>query len=122
MNARLNAPSDPHLPPGAARCPGPSTADIIGSEHDQPPPALTQQSYQFLGDADLPFQRYTSPAFFDAEIRQMWSRTWQWACREEHIPRPGDYFVYDAGPWSAMIVRTADGTIRAFVNACPHRG
>jgi hypothetical protein len=58
MNARMNAPSDPRLPPGAARCPGPSTADIIGSETDHPPAALTEQSYHFLGDRDLPSALY----------------------------------------------------------------
>jgi len=122
MNARLTALSDPSLAPGEARCPGPSTADIIGAETDQPPAALTEQSYHFLGDSDLPFARYTSRSFFDAEIEKLWSKTWQWACRVEHLQRPGDYFVYDVGPYSAMIVRGADEEIRAFVNSCPHRG
>ncbi len=122
MNLRMSTPSDPTLAPGEARCPGPSTADIIGPEADHPPAALTEQSYQFLGDKDLPFSRYTSKGFFDAEIDKLWSRTWQWACREEHLPRPGDWFVYDVGPYSAMLIRTQDHSIRAFVNSCPHRG
>ena len=52
----------------------------------------------------------------------MWSRTWQWACREEHIPEPGDYYVYDVGDRSAVVVRGPDGSIKAFHNACLHRG
>ena len=107
--------------PGAARCPGPSTRDIILRDGDGAPAALTTQSYAFLGDADIPFARYTSRAFYDREIERMWSRTWQWACREEHVPNPGDYAVYDVGPYSALVVR-GDDRIRAFVNSCPHRG
>ncbi|MFN9954982.1 MAG: Rieske 2Fe-2S domain-containing protein, partial [bacterium] len=34
----------------------------------------------------------------------------------------GDYWVHDVGPYSALIIRGADHQIRAFVNACPHRG
>ena len=38
----------------------------------------------------------------------MWPKTWQWACREEHIPEPGDYYVYDVGHLSAIIIRDSD--------------
>jgi nitrite reductase/ring-hydroxylating ferredoxin subunit len=52
----------------------------------------------------------------------MWTRTWQWACREEHVAEPGDYYVYEIGPHSVLIVRDAHGEIKAYVNACLHRG
>ena len=48
-----------------------------------------------------------------AEHDHVWSRTWQWACREEHIPESGDYYVYDVGDRSAVIVRGPDGDIKA---------
>jgi phenylpropionate dioxygenase-like ring-hydroxylating dioxygenase large terminal subunit len=118
----LTQPSDLTLPPGDARCPGPSTKDIILRDVGGAPAALTAESYHFLGDADIPFARYTSQAFYDLEIDRMWSRTWQWACREEHIPNAGDYVVYDVGPYSAFVIRTDATTMRAFVNSCPHRG
>ncbi len=122
MTYDLTRPAAAGLAPGEARCPGPSTRDIILQDADGAPPPITAESYEFLGDADIPFARYTSQAFYDVEIEKMWSRTWQWACREEHIPDPGDYYVYDVGPYSALVVRDAEGTIRAFVNSCPHRG
>ena len=83
---------------------------------------FSQKKYEFLGDTDLPITRYTSPAFYEQEMQQMWTKTWQWACREEHVPKPGDYYVYDIGDYSVMIVRGNDTQIRAFVNSCPHRG
>jgi nitrite reductase/ring-hydroxylating ferredoxin subunit len=44
------------------------------------------------------------------------------ACREEHIPEVGDYHVYDLGHFSFIITRTAPKEIKAYYNACLHRG
>lgn len=110
------------LAPGAARCPGPSTRDIILADGDAPPAALTTEAYAWIGDADIGFDRYTSPEFFAAEMDRLWPRVWQWACREEHVPDAGDYLTYDIGPYSVVIVRTDAGKIKAYRNACLHRG
>jgi phenylpropionate dioxygenase-like ring-hydroxylating dioxygenase large terminal subunit len=115
-------PSDPALAPGAARCPGPSYQDILDADGDAVPPAMRLQQYEYLGSADIGFERYFSAEIAQAEFAQMWSRTWQWACREEHIPGPGDRYVYDVGPYSILVVRGHDLAVRAFVNSCPHRG
>lgn len=123
MMTALTAPADKTLSPGEARCPGPSTQDLLRSEpSNSKDPALLIASDRFLGDNDLPFSRYTSQAFYDREMKELWPKVWQWACREEHIPKPGDFYTYDIGPYSALIVRDEQGVIRAFVNACPHRG
>lgn len=108
--------------PGEARHPGLSVQDIIGKERSGSDPALRTERYEFLGDEDVPFARYTSEAFFDLEVERMWPKVWQWACREEQIPGPGDFVVYDIGPYSALVIRGDDLEIRAFVNSCPHRG
>ena len=121
MHTDLTEPSDPDLAPGEARCPGPSPQDIIARDGGAPAP-LTQSSYEFLGDADISYERYTSQAFFDLEMDRMWTRVWQWACREEQVAAPGDYQVYDIGRYSVIVVRDQSGRIRAHVNSCPHRG
>ncbi|HET8612927.1 MAG TPA: aromatic ring-hydroxylating dioxygenase subunit alpha [Sphingomonas sp.] len=116
---------EPIPAPGLARCPGaPSVQDVLAADpdHDRQPAAYRLESYRFLGDKDIPFERYTSPDFFKAEMELMWPRVWQWACREEHIPNPGDYYVYDIGPYSLLITRTESGAIKAYYNACLHRG
>ena len=118
----LTQPADPTLAPGDARCPGPQTRDNILRDQDNAPAALTEASYEFLGDEDIPYERYTSEAFFEREIDTVWRKTWQWACREEHIPKKGDYYTYDVGPYSVVVVRGEEDSIKAFVNACPHRG
>ena len=113
--------SETPLRPGEARCPGPSTRNIIEADGQAVPDRLLAESYEFLGDEDIPFDRYTSQTFFDREMSQMWSRVWQWACREEHLPEVGDYVTYDIGPYSVIVVRSGEDEIRAFRNVCPHR-
>jgi phenylpropionate dioxygenase-like ring-hydroxylating dioxygenase large terminal subunit len=110
------------IPPGEDRCPGPSTRDIIISDGWNVPQALIAESYEYLGDRDIDFARYTSPAFFDAEVKKLWPKVWQWACREENIPDVGDYYVYDVGPYSILVVRTAGNEVKAYHNSCLHRG
>lgn len=117
----MNKPFEP-LEPGAARCPGPSTADIIRRDGDHAPAHLTQESYTFLGDDDIAYSRYTSREFFELEKEKLWTKVWQWACRVEDIPEPGDYFVYEITDKSVIVVRTESGEIKAYPNACLHRG
>lgn len=118
----LTAPGDPALAPGEARAPGPSVGELLAGEDSALDPGLTASRYEFLGDEDLSFARYTRPECHQLEIERLWPRVWQWACREEHVPNPGDYLVYDIGPYSALVIRGEDARVRAFVNACPHRG
>ena len=70
--------------PGEARAAGGTIAQILASDAKPAPAPLTAEAYAFLGDADLPASRYTCPDFFPE--MSPWSCTWQWACREEHIP------------------------------------
>jgi len=67
-------------------------------------------------------RRYTSAEFARLEMERIWTTTWHWACREEDLAQVGDYFVYDIGDQSVILVRTAAGVIEAFHNVCPHRG
>ena len=108
--------------PGEARASGPSVADTLSDDVVAPPLPLIESRYEFLGDEDIPFVRYTSAEFFQRELRELWPRAWQWACREEHLPDVGDTYVYDIGPYSVIIVRSAMNTIQAFLNSCTHRG
>lgn len=66
--------------------------------------------------------RYTDPAFARLEFERLWSKVWQAAARLDEVPEPGDQTVYDIGDQSVLIVRVDADTIKAYHNACPHRG
>jgi phenylpropionate dioxygenase-like ring-hydroxylating dioxygenase large terminal subunit len=73
-------------------------------------------------DGRVPKARYTSRAFARFELDRLWSRVWQVACREEQLAEPGAFVEYEIGEQSVLVVRGDDGEIRAFHNACLHRG
>jgi nitrite reductase/ring-hydroxylating ferredoxin subunit len=70
----------------------------------------------------IPKERYVSQEFFDLEMEKLWPRVWQMACREEEVPKVGDYLEYIIGDQSILVTRSAPDTIRAFYNTCPHKG
>jgi nitrite reductase/ring-hydroxylating ferredoxin subunit len=108
--------------PGEARASGATVAATFARDRIAPPPPIFATRYEFLGDEDIPANRYTDGAFFQQEMDGMWSRVWQWACREEHVPDVGDTYVYNIGVYSVIVVRSAQDTIEAFRNSCTHRG
>lgn len=72
--------------------------------------------------APIPKQRYTSEEFARREWERMWTKVWLLAGRESDIPSPGDYFTFEIGIESILVVRQHDGTIGARFNVCMHRG
>jgi phenylpropionate dioxygenase-like ring-hydroxylating dioxygenase large terminal subunit len=108
--------------PGIATCPGDTVADILARDRPRVPPEISADSFRDLGTAPVAAHRYTSHAFFLAEKERMWPRVWQMAARDEEFPDPGDLVVYDNLGKSVILVRQADGGVKAFWNVCLHRG
>ena len=107
---------------GAARSPGISYQHLLDTD-TRPVPAVLRLEHPWYGGCDdKDVDRYTSREFHDLEIERMWKRVWQMACREEDIPHVGDTEVYDIGDLSILLVRSAPDEIKAFSNACLHRG
>uniref|UniRef100_UPI0035CB2E9B aromatic ring-hydroxylating oxygenase subunit alpha n=1 Tax=uncultured Sphingomonas sp. TaxID=158754 RepID=UPI0035CB2E9B len=69
----------------------------------------------------IPAKRYYDKAFFELEREKLWPHVWQMACRLEEIRNVGDYVEYRILDKSVIVVRTKNG-IKAFHNACRHRG
>ena len=70
----------------------------------------------------LPNWCYTSEAFFQLEIEHIFMKVWNYAGHDSQIPDPGDYFCLDVTGVPVIIIRGADNEVRAFYNACRHRG
>lgn len=69
----------------------------------------------------IPTARYHDQEFFEAE-KNLWKHAWQHACHETEIPKPGDFTEYTILDQSIMVIRQKDGSVKAFHNACRHRG
>ncbi len=108
--------------PGEARSTGPSLQELLDTDTREVPVALRDESYVFQGQADVEKSRYTSPEFAALEAEHLWTRTWQMACHEDQIAKPGDHVVYDVANQSLIVTRTSDGSVKAYHNACLHRG
>jgi phenylpropionate dioxygenase-like ring-hydroxylating dioxygenase large terminal subunit len=73
-------------------------------------------------DGFIPKEDYLDPGFAKLEADRMWPYVWQIACRLEEIPHVGDFVTYDIVDDSIIVMRTAEDTIKAYHNTCPHRG
>lgn len=106
-----------------ARRPGPSVQEIYATDPIPPPAVLRAESPpQGQSSDDVSAERYFSRAWHEREVEKVWRKTWQFACREEHIPEVGDQTVYDIVDDSVLVVRTAPDTVKAYFNSCLHRG
>ncbi len=107
---------------GAARSNGPDYVSVVAGDRIEPPAPLLETAYSWIDADEVDAARYVSEEFQRLENERLWPRTWQMACREEHIPEPGDFYVYDVADLSIVVLRTPSGEVRAFHNSCLHRG
>ena len=84
------------------------------------------ENYPELGTAPVDYTDSIDPAFFEAERDAVFRRTWLNVGRVNRLPRTGSYFTKElpsAGKGtSVIIVKTKDGSVKAYHNVCRHRG
>jgi len=107
---------------GVDRCDAVTYQELLDQDSRPAPAVLRIDSPVDLGSAPISARRYTDQAFFQREVQKVFLRSWQYVCRVEEIPNPGDTQVFDIVGRSALVVRQLDGGIRAFRNICLHRG
>ena len=100
----------------------PTVQEMLDGDTRTVPAPLREVSTRSFGLEEIPIDRYVTRDFHELEMKELWSRVWQFACREEDIPNVGDYLVYEVGSYSALIVRSEPERIQAFHNVCLHRG
>ncbi len=76
--------------------------------------------------ADQPMRNdisvYTDPVRHAAERQKLFRETPLVACLSRELPSPGSYRTFDETGVPIVIVRGADGEVKAFLNICMHRG
>jgi len=71
--------------------------------------------------ATIPSSCYTDPASLPVERDTIFARTWQLVGREEQVAAPGSYFTAEVAGEPLLVVKGADGRVRALSNVCRHR-
>ncbi|MGE0113272.1 MAG: Rieske 2Fe-2S domain-containing protein [Steroidobacteraceae bacterium] len=65
---------------------------------------------------------YTDPEIFELEMQSIWERVWVYVGHESQLPKHGDFLSTKVGRQPVLVVRNKAGEVRAFINACRHRG
>jgi choline monooxygenase len=81
-------------------------------------------------DPELPLERartipaawYHDPDLYQAERRAVFGDSWQVAGRADLVGEPGSFLTCEVAGSPILVVRDAEGTLRAFHNVCRHRG
>ena len=69
----------------------------------------------------LPARHYRDAEPLAMEKRAVFARSWQLVAHQGLLAEPGDHVVEQVGDVPVLIVRGADGLLRAFPNVCRHR-
>ena len=65
---------------------------------------------------------YCDDELFSLDMQKIVTRKWLLVDHVSRIPEPGEFFLYEVGRESIIIVRENDLTVNAFYNVCRHRG
>lgn len=66
--------------------------------------------------------RYFAPEWAKAEWDHLWTKIWHVGGWAADLEAEGDWVRHDLAHESVIMIRQKDGQIRAFYNACRHRG
>jgi len=65
---------------------------------------------------------FTDRRVFDAEMRALFEGGWVFLGLESQAEAHHDFFTTQAGRVPVLVQRDGEGTLRAFINSCPHKG
>lgn len=71
---------------------------------------------------EVPSGRYVDPEFLALEQKYLWKRSWLYALHADELPQVGSFRLWRKTGSPIIIVRDKPDSIRAFYNACRHRG
>jgi phenylpropionate dioxygenase-like ring-hydroxylating dioxygenase large terminal subunit len=70
----------------------------------------------------LPAWTYLNAELLELEYERVILPSWQFVCHQNQVREAGDFATLDLWRDSIIVMRGRDGALRAFQNACRHRG
>jgi phenylpropionate dioxygenase-like ring-hydroxylating dioxygenase large terminal subunit len=70
----------------------------------------------------LPAWTYLNAELLELEYERVILPSWQFVCHQNQVREAGDFATLDLWRDSIIVMRGKDGALRAFQNACRHRG
>lgn len=61
-------------------------------------------------------------AVYRQELERIFARSWLFLAHDSLLPKPGDFITTYMAEDAVIVSRQKDGTVRAFLNSCTHRG
>ncbi len=85
---------------------------------------LTRDKRPFVADGEglIPVADYLDPTMYEQERDQLLRRSMNIVAHSSQLPDSGDFITRDLLGTPILIVRQRDGSARAFLNVCRHRG
>ncbi len=65
---------------------------------------------------------FSDPEIFELEMELIYGRAWLFLAHESMLKKPGDFFEAPMGKDNVLVVRQKDGSLKALLNTCTHRG
>lgn len=84
--------------------------------------SISKLASDYVPGRSLPREFYVSPDLFEHEVQKIFFQQWLFAGHVSRIREPGDFFLYEMGGESIIIIRGEDAKVHALVNVCSHRG
>jgi len=79
---------------------------------------IKKQKSNFTLDQEF----YVDDYIFNLDIKNIFSKQWVFVGHTSRIPKHGDFFLFNIGKESIIIIRDKDNKIYAHYNVCRHRG
>ena len=95
----------------------------VTADYERKPALRLDQLYSNIAEYRVvSTARYLDPATKAEEEEKLWSNVWLIAGVASDLAEPGDWFRFDIGSQSLIIVRDKDDAVHALYNVCKHRG
>ncbi|MES9537674.1 SRPBCC family protein [Actinomadura sp. NPDC000600] len=75
-----------------------------------------------IRDGIVPPAIYSDPELYQLELENVFGRSWLFLAHDSQLPKPGSFVQTYMAEDPVLVVRQRDGSVKAFLNQCRHRG